>query len=164
MNMQVPADIVCGKQSNHGDFYMPVSIRHLGDMPLYRAVAWWGLYLGREFNRDDISRAFLIEPRRASGILNYLTRSHADDDIAFKIRKRQVRGGHCQLSLHILAVSPTSTITVPRVKSGPRSRSLRADVSYDRQMARWLLSRPVADSGARFEAWRAACPVENGEC
>nr|WP_242392155.1 CaiF/GrlA family transcriptional regulator [Salmonella enterica] len=71
---------------------MPPGIRHLGTLSLYRAVAWWGLFLGREFTRDDVSEAFSIEPRRASGILNYICNRHNDDDICFDSRLHPVRG------------------------------------------------------------------------
>ncbi|UJV65323.1 hypothetical protein [Salmonella enterica] len=40
----------------------PRASANLGTLSLYRAVAWWGLFLGREFTRDDVSEAFSIEP------------------------------------------------------------------------------------------------------
>ncbi|ELN56448.1 putative inner membrane protein [Salmonella enterica subsp. enterica serovar Enteritidis str. SL909] len=93
MNQPLLFRTVAGRQSNHEGFYMPPGIRHLGTLSLYRAVAWWGLFLGREFTRDDVSEAFSIEPRRASGILNYICNRHNDDDICFDSRLHPVRGG-----------------------------------------------------------------------
>ena len=36
---------------------MPEEIRHLGEMPLFRAVAWWGFLRNKEFSRNDVSKA-----------------------------------------------------------------------------------------------------------
>ncbi|EAB3938509.1 CaiF/GrlA family transcriptional regulator, partial [Salmonella enterica] len=104
MNQPLLFRTVAGRQSNHEGFYMPPGIRHLGTLSLYRAVAWWGLFLGREFTRDDVSEAFSIEPRRASGILNYICNRHNDDDICFDSRLHPVRGGRAQLVVRIRAV------------------------------------------------------------
>lgn len=45
------------RQKHHGHFHIPDEIRHLGDMSLYRAVAWWGFLRKTEFTRDDVSQA-----------------------------------------------------------------------------------------------------------
>lgn len=153
--------VVQGKQSNHGDFYLPASIRHLSeDTPLYRAVAWWGLTLGRAFSRDDVSRAFHIEPRRASGILNYLCHRDNSNDITLESHRLSA-GGHGLLMVRILAVteSPPRPVPVPPVRTGAREKHDR-----ERRLARWLLARPGMSDSARLEAWKAACPVEDESC
>lgn len=61
------------QQKHHGHFHIPDEIRHLGDMSLYRAVAWWGFLRKTEFTRDDVSQAFQIDLRRSSGILSYIS-------------------------------------------------------------------------------------------
>lgn len=150
-----------GKQSNHGDYYLPVSVRHLSeDTPLYRAVAWWGLTLGRAFSREDVSRAFRIEPRRASGILNYLCHRETSNDITLECHRLPV-AGHGLLMVRILSVteSPPRPVPVPPVRTAAREKR-----SQERRLARWLLSRPVTSDAARLEAWKAACPVEGEAC
>lgn len=62
MNQPLLFRTVAGRQSNHEGFYMPPGIRHLGTLSLYRAVAWWGLFLGREFTRDDVSERSALSP------------------------------------------------------------------------------------------------------
>lgn len=100
-----------GKQKRQGNFYMPKEIQHLGDMPLYRAVACWGYLTQKEFTRNDVSEAFKIDTRRASGVLNYICHRNDRHDIAFKVRKASVRGGNCQLMLTIL--SPATELSSP---------------------------------------------------
>lgn len=151
--------IVQGKQSNHGDFFMPVSIRHLGDIPLYRAVAWWGLLRGTEFTRDDVSRAFHIEARRASGILNYICHRNDDGDITFEIGKRALRGAQSLLVVRILAVKDRPVIC----RRGKPVSQTRVSGNPDRLMARWLLSRPAGNNAERLALWKAACPTKISE-
>ncbi len=152
---------VQGKQSNHGDFHLPVSVRHLGgDIPLYRAVAWWGLNLGRAFSREDVSLAFHIDLRRASGILNYLCHRDNSNDITLEAH-RLPTGGHGLLMVRIISVTESAPrpSPVPPVRTASRDKHDQA-----RQLARWLLSRPGASDTARLEAWKAACPVGDDAC
>lgn len=152
--------LVQGKQSNHGDFHLPVSIRHLGnDLPLYRAVAWWGFLHGREFTRDDISQAFQIEPRRASGILNYICHRNDEGDIAFEASTRGLRGGQRLMVIRILGVKDRPVMR----RRGKQVSPPRLPGNRDRQMARWLLSRPVGNNAERLARWKAACPATISE-
>ncbi|HHK3103652.1 MULTISPECIES: CaiF/GrlA family transcriptional regulator [Salmonella] len=154
MNQPLLFRTVAGRQSNHEGFYMPPGIRHLGTLSLYRAVAWWGLFLGREFTRDDVSEAFSIEPRRASGILNYICNRHNDDDICFDSRLHPVWGGRAQLVVRIRAVESRPD-TIRRQRTD-RPGGKVSDRQYDRQMAHWLLSRPAGGDTAKLAAWQAA--------
>lgn len=153
--------VIQGKQRNHGDFHLPVSIRHLAeDTPLYRAVAWWGLTLGRAFSREDVSQAFHIDTRRASGILNYLCHRDNTQDITLEAHRLST-AGHGLLMVRILSVAePTPRqMPVPSVRTAAREKH-----NQDRQLARWLLSRPGSSDPSRLEAWKAACPVEGETC
>lgn len=152
----VPKRVVRGKQRNHGDFYLPDSIRHLAKVPLYRAVAWWGMLRGGYITRDDVSQAFRIELRRAGGILNYIRHRGREGDIQVEVRHQTSRQARSTQALRI--VSMASTLPVERnvkVSSG----SSRVTVNQDRMMARWLLSRPVGNNAVRFALWKAACPI-----
>lgn len=103
-HQQMPTAAKSGAQ----DYIIPDEIKELGDMPLFRAVAWWGFLNQKEFSRNDVSEAFRIDPRRASGIINYICHRNEKHDIVFTARKIAVRGGHCQLMVKIL--SPTNDI------------------------------------------------------
>lgn len=122
---------VKGKQRNHEDFYLPESVRHLGEMPLYRTVAWWRFYLGRASNRDDLSAAFQIDLRRASGILNYLCHRHVGDDITLDMNLCVIHGGHRQLLIHIRDVKMVTArgrSSIPTVSLRSRPGALPAPV------------------------------------
>lgn len=121
-----------------------------------------GLFLGREFTRDDVSEAFSIEPRRASGILNYICNRHNDDDICFDSRLHPVRGGRAQLVVRIRAVESRPD-TIRRQRTD-RPGGKVSDRQYDRQMAHWLLSRPAGGDTAKLAARQAACPVREASC
>lgn len=131
---------------------MPASIRHLGPLPLYRAVAWWGLYLAREFDRDDICRAFQISPRQASNVICYLCRRDEQRDIVLETRKVRDRR-----VIQVLEIIPPGRRSAGREESRPE-----ADEGQERQMVRWLLSRPVGDDVGQIEAWIAAFPGKKG--
>ncbi|EBP5295370.1 hypothetical protein XU38_23155, partial [Salmonella enterica] len=111
---------------------------------------------------DDVSEAFSIEPRRASGILNYICNRHNDDDICFDSRLHPVRGGRAQLVVRIRAVESRPD-TIRRQRTD-RPGGKVSDRQYDRQMAHWLLSRPAGGDTAKLAAWQAACPVREASC
>lgn len=151
-----------GKQRNHGDYHIPASIRHLGELPLYRAVAWWGLFRGTLFNRDDVSRAFRIDPRRASGIMNYLShRLKAEDDIRLEHSTTTDGRRGRLLSIRVLDVASSR---MPHRPVPPVRRQADRNHRRDRDMVHWLLTRPAANDAARMARWKAACPVTADEC
>ena len=118
MNKQPSTWISKGKQSNHGCFLIPQEIRHLRNLPLYRAVAWWGLIRGSEFTRTEVSQAFQIDLRRASDILHYICHRYEGNDITFQHRKIPARGGHHLLVLRILSVEPAPVTAAGQGKPG----------------------------------------------
>ncbi|MTH46058.1 CaiF/GrlA family transcriptional regulator [Intestinirhabdus alba] len=156
MNKQSLTDIRSGKQNNHEDFSVPPEISHLGDLPLYRAVAWWGLLRGSAFSRGDVSEAFHIDLRRASGILHYICHRNEGNDITFEVRRIPIRGGRSQLMMRILAVSDKSPADGKRVGRKPGKKK----DDRDRLLSRWLLSRPKSGDIVSIAAWKAACPVD----
>lgn len=92
------------RQSNHEVFHIPENIKHMGAMPLYKSVAWWGYLLEGEFTREELCHAFHIDPRRASGIINYLCHRIHDDSIQIQTRKISRRRGNRALCLRVLSV------------------------------------------------------------
>ncbi|HCR3448521.1 TPA: CaiF/GrlA family transcriptional regulator [Citrobacter werkmanii] len=163
MKEKILPGIVRGKNPIHGDFYMPANLRYLGNIPLYRAVAVWGTLHGREFNRYDISEVFQVDPRRASGILNYLAnRRRQDDIIIFEARKVCVGGGCHVLYLRILDVKEDPVRM--RQKSPRALAKTRESGNQDRRLARWFLSRPSGNNPEQLARWKATCPVEGEAC
>lgn len=149
------------KQNYHSHFSIPEEIRHLGKMSLYRAVAWWGYIRKTAFTRDDVSRAFQIDLRRSSGILNYICHRYQHDDISFEMRKIPVQGGCYQLSMRILRVT-TNSASVKRLEQNAGGQKYTSKNSQlDQQMARWLLSRPTDNNEKKLEAWKAGCPIND---
>lgn len=141
-------------------FHMPEEIRHLGEMPLFRAVAWWGFLRNKEFSRNDVSQAFHIDLHRASGILHYLCHRYDKHDIEFSVRKTAVRGGHCQLLVKIHSPATAGNLTAPPAKAAPATRQVKKSTATDdRQLSHWLLSRPTGNNEAKLAAWKAACPL-----
>lgn len=141
-------------------FHMPEEIQHLGEMPLFRAVAWWGFLHKKEFSRNDVSKAFHIDLRRASGILHYLCHRHDKRDIEFSVRKATVRDGHCQLLVKIHSLASAGNSTAPLAKAQPATcQGNKHSATDDRRLSRWLLSRPTGNNEAKLAAWKAACPL-----
>jgi hypothetical protein len=79
------------RQGNHAGYYLPAECSDLPDgVPLYMAVAVWGLRLGEAFSVRDMCRAFRIDRRRGAGVRDYLT--GAPPGVC--CRQRVVRQGH----------------------------------------------------------------------
>lgn len=161
MMQTLAQNVVEGRQRNHGGYYLPDTVRHLEEMPLYRIVAWWGFFRGSEFTRDDVSRAFRIEPRRASGLLNYLCHRRETKDIVFEVHHQHGQHVNGLMVLRILSIEESrAPVAVPQPPRG----SAPATGHQDRQVARWLLSRPSGLDHARMNAWKASCPIREEAC
>ena len=102
--MKPSNDFTKPRQRNHESFHTPDNIKHLKGLPLYKSVAWWGYLLGCEFTREELSNAFRIDLRRASGVINYLCHRLHDDSIQIKTRKISRVRGNAALCLQILSV------------------------------------------------------------
>lgn len=155
--------VMHGKQSNHQDFHVPQSIRHLGDMPLYQAVIWWGYYLEREFSRDELSKAFRIDHRRASAILNYICHRLNNQEIVLEFQNKSVVGSRCRLYVKVISVS-LNKYSAPE-KSGNIATEREPSITkgQERDLSRWLLSRPSSTDKDSLEKWKASCPVSYKE-
>jgi len=131
--------VISGKQSNHGDFYLPECLSHLGDPPLYLAVAWWGVLIGRGITREDISLAFRIPPRRAADVMSYISRDRGD--IITCVRRIDREAGRRSLVLTISAVRDVgSAVPIPPPRA--KKTSGRGAAESVREWRRWFLSRP----------------------
>ncbi|WP_145535218.1 CaiF/GrlA family transcriptional regulator [Yersinia thracica] len=130
-----------GRQSNHGDFYLPVCLSHLGKPPLYMAVAYWGLLKKTPFTRDDLSTAFHITVRRAADVMTYI---YSERQNCITSRKSLVStgSGHSCLYLQILAVIEPAPLR--QAYQPPERRRISAyNKEGQQELWHWLLTRPV---------------------
>lgn len=139
------------------DFYIPASVRHLGQIPLYRIIAWWGYYLGREFNRDDVSKAFRIDTRRAGSIMNYLQHRQNVSDIHFSTRKESVCGAQSKIYIKIIKVEQQDSYSPLKVYPSKTQNSSYGNNA--RQIAHWVLTRPVNSDSKQLLQWKKSCPI-----
>lgn len=95
---------VTGKQSNHGGYRLPTELVHLTDVPLYIAVAHWGLIKGTSITRDEISQVFHITARRAADVMTYIHVAKAQTITSVK-RVTRVPGERRNLRLKITAIA-----------------------------------------------------------
>lgn len=66
------------RERTSGDWLYPPELAHLGDIPLYQAVACWSLLLEDAVTAVEVSRAFHVSERRASDVLHYITHDALD--------------------------------------------------------------------------------------
>ncbi|MBS0053866.1 CaiF/GrlA family transcriptional regulator [Yersinia sp. Marseille-Q3913] len=130
-----------GRQSNHGDYYLPACLTHLGRPPLYMAVAYWGLLKKSPFTRDDLSAAFHITVRRAADVMTYIY-IERQNCITSKKSLVNIGSGHSCLYLQVLAVAEPAP---PRQTFRPPER--RTSNAYNKEgqqeLWHWLLTRPA---------------------
>lgn len=157
-------------QGGHEPWVLPSCVAHLPRMPLYLTVAWWGLHLGCPFTRHDVSRAFHITPRRASGVMAYIAHRCGERiDSEFILRAI----GSCQEQMVLKVHSVENRRALPdRLPSAPRPGRVAAPAgeptrqeqqARQRELAQWVLSRPRGNAAA-LAAWQARCPVGKDAC
>lgn len=120
------AAVIRGRQSNHGAFHLPPCLEHLkmaSPPRLYMAVAWWGLFRGKAFTREDIAQVFRVTPRRAGDVMTYLATAVSADVV--KLEKRVVRegSGHSVLYMTVHHVAEDPPPRPPRKKPVPKKPS-----------------------------------------
>lgn len=159
-------------QGGHEPWVLPSCMAHLPRMPLYLTVAWWGLHLGRPFTRHDVSRAFHITPRRASGMMAYIAhRCGTRVESEFILRAT----GPCQGQMVLKVYSVDNRQALPARAAASRqagrtsaqanepARRQQEQQARQRELAQWVLSRPRGNAAA-LAAWQARCPVGRDAC
>ena len=149
-------------QGGHEAWVRPAGLAHLPPMPLYLTVAWWGLHLGRAFTRHEVSETFHITPRRASGVLAYIAH-RCGGRICSEFTLDDDGPGQGMMHLHVLSIDRHTAVPASSPAREPsrctlNARAKRDEAAAQREMARWVLSRPR--DGRALAAWRAACPVK----
>lgn len=135
--IKINANIVKGRQSNHGSFYLPASISHLKAPSFYMAVAWWGLQKQVAFTRDDIASAFRVTPRRAADVMTYLATAVPSDVVRTEKKVVRMGSGRSVLFMTIYHVSG-NIAPEPRPTPVVAPRKGRREASQDYLAARDL--------------------------
>ncbi|MBH3035789.1 CaiF/GrlA family transcriptional regulator [Serratia marcescens] len=128
---------IVGKQSNHGDYCLPVDLAHLGNPPLWLAVAWWGGLRGTAFSRDDVSQVFRISARRAGDVMSYIM-NHKKDTV--QCLRSLTKSGNGVRVLHLritnirevsgTAPKPSPTTDCAKAKAKPDGDNLRKNRAW----------------------------------
>lgn len=147
-------------RNSNCNYNLPESIKHLESLPLYMAVAWWGYLRGKIFNRDDVSDAFQIPPRRASGIINYLAHRVDPKKINLEISMSNSPNASRQLYVFIHSITETKEKRVSRKSVLKTTKDRKTDAENRRMLAYWWFSRPSITDAVRYAAWQASCPVK----
>lgn len=120
---------ISGRQSNHGDFYLPKCLAHLTAPSFYMAVAWWGYLKKKPFSRDDISQAFRVSPRRAADVMTYLATAVSRDVVKLTKEVIVVGSGHNMLLMTIIDVAesipPRPAVPASTRQPHPRKKTER---------------------------------------
>ncbi|MEL5615770.1 CaiF/GrlA family transcriptional regulator [Serratia marcescens] len=129
---------VTPRQSNHEVYTLPECLANFPPMPLYLAVAHFGLLSGRPLSREDISQAFHIDRRRALEVMRYLVNNAPR--VTCKCLSLMKGRGYC---LHIIDIASPEQGTgePPSCSARPRGSAAKRERAQQ-QMRQWFLQRP----------------------
>lgn len=139
------------------DWHLPVEVVEMDDVPLYLAVAMWGMRQKRVITCEDVCRNFYISQRRASDILHYIC--HEGACFVVCERRKVVRAGNiCRVGLRIhrvILLSPEenaeksarrrSVSPPPASALTSKSYSDQRDASGARALSQWMTRRRPGD-------------------
>lgn len=132
------------KQRNHDSAVIPADMRDYADQPLYLLVALWCNRQSDWIDRQQISLAFGITPRRASFQISYILRQ--GNVIESSCRKvRTGFSGHFRQEIRIHQVHLER---VSHRKASSRSKSSRkgCHCQESQEHWRWVLTRPAGET------------------
>ncbi|WP_089181492.1 CaiF/GrlA family transcriptional regulator [Serratia marcescens] len=131
---------VAPRQSNHDGYMLPTCLNHLPPMPLYLAVAHFGLLNNEPLTRELICQAFCIDTRRALEVMRYLINGAPHVNCEYL---SLMQGKGCRL--RILGISSLEHINdgIKASKAESYSRGSTAEREQKQQQLRqWFLRRP----------------------
>ncbi len=133
---------VAPRQSNHESYVLPACLDHLPPMPLYLAVAHFGLVMRKPLSREMICQAFQLDTRRALEIMRYLV--NGAPRVTCKCLSLMQGQGYC---LRILAIATPEQSVADSAPSQTTAR-LRGSTAEreqaQQQMRQWFLRRPLS--------------------
>ncbi|MEL5428873.1 CaiF/GrlA family transcriptional regulator [Serratia nevei] len=152
---------VQGQQGNHERYFRPACLANLPTMPLYLAVAYWGLLTGELLSVASLGQAFRIEQRRASEVLRYFVRYRVGVDFdqvsvrPCRLRIRHVSPGASDEARRERAhgggnsarETPSSGVReTPPPRRGARPAGQGRGSVEQAQVRQWFLRRPNPSS------------------
>ncbi|MBH2767772.1 CaiF/GrlA family transcriptional regulator [Serratia marcescens] len=133
---------IAPRQSNHEEYTLPDCLVNYPPMPLYLAVAHFGLLTQQILSREVICQAFHIDTRRALEVMRYLVNGapRVTCDCLSLIQRR----GYCLRVLGIASVEPaTENAPSPSFRTSARKRGSTLERERaQHQVRQWFLRRP----------------------
>lgn len=115
---------IAPRQSNHGEYTLPDCLVNYPPMPLYLAVAHFGLLTQQILSREVICQAFHIDTRRALEVMRYLV--NGAPSVTCECLSLVQRRGYCLRVLSIASgESATQSATLPSLARLPASGEVR---------------------------------------
>lgn len=133
---------IAPRQSNHEEYTLPDCLVNYPSMPLYLAVAHFGLLTQQILSREVICQAFHIDTRRALEVMRYLVNGapRVTCECLSLIRRR----GYCLRVLSIASIeSAAENATSPSSRTPARKRGSALERERaQHQVRQWFLRRP----------------------
>ncbi|WP_337061216.1 CaiF/GrlA family transcriptional regulator [Serratia marcescens] len=133
---------IAPRQSNHEEYTLPDCLVNYPPMPLYLAVAHFGLLTQQILSREVICQAFHIDTRRALEVMRYLV--NGAPSVTCECLSLVQRRGYCLRVLSIASgESATQSATPPFSRTSARKRGSTLERERAQQQVRqWFLRRP----------------------
>ncbi|HFT7665018.1 TPA: CaiF/GrlA family transcriptional regulator [Serratia marcescens] len=133
---------IAPRQSNHEEYTLPDCLVNYPAMPLYLAVAHFGLLTQQILSREVICQAFHIDTRRALEVMRYLV--NGAPSVICECLSLIQRRGYCLRVLAITSVeSATENAPLPSSRASARKRGSTLERERaQHQVRQWFLRRP----------------------
>lgn len=133
---------IAPRQSNHEEYTLPDCLVNYSSMPLYLAVAHFGLLTQQILSRELICQAFHIDTRRALEVMRYLV--NGVPSVTCECLSLIQRRGYCLRVLSI-ASGESAADNAPPLSSRTSARKRGSALERERaqhQVRQWFLRRP----------------------
>ncbi|MBH2627293.1 CaiF/GrlA family transcriptional regulator [Serratia marcescens] len=133
---------IAPRQSNHEEYTLPDCLTSYPPMPLYLAVAHFGLLTQQILSRDVICQAFHIDTRRALEVMRYLV--NGAPSVTCECLSLIQRRGYCLRVLSITSGESAADNASPlssRASTRKRGSTLERERAQH-QLRQWFLRRP----------------------
>ncbi|NGH10028.1 CaiF/GrlA family transcriptional regulator [Serratia marcescens] len=133
---------IAPRQSNHEEYTLPDCLVNYPSMPLYLAVAHFGLLTQQILSREVICQAFHIDTRRALEVMRYLV--NGAPSVTCECLSLIQRRGYCLRVLSIASGESAAESAHPpssRTSARKRGSTLERERAQH-QVRQWFLRRP----------------------
>ncbi|HIF6628455.1 TPA: CaiF/GrlA family transcriptional regulator [Serratia marcescens] len=132
---------IAPRQSNHEEYTLPGCLTKYPPMPLYLAVAHFGLLTQQILSREVICQAFHIDTRRALEVMRYLV--NGAPSVTCECLSLIQRRGYCLRVLSI-ALGESAAENAPSPSSRTPARKRVSTLERERaqqQVRQWFMRR-----------------------